>query len=194
MGVGAGTETEGVEGDNLMKSSCKSQDMLPGIASMCEANAIHISFINCEIHIEKGHECIWRLLLVSNDLTTHVCVSYAMKVKGCRGTSSSINVHCTESLWSSQQFQPFRACVAAVGHADFGHSHPASCDPPTGPAHVTVHVMRGVACIPEPVVVRGSSGAELLDLPAGGGRVAGGATRNTQEVELGHDGGDQLFK
>ena len=113
-----------------------------------------------------------------------------MKVKGCRGASSSSNVHCTESLWSSQQFQSFRACVAAVGHVDFGHSHPASCDPPTGPAHVTVHVMRGVACTPEPVVVRGSSGAELLDLPAGGGRVAGGATRNTQEVELGHDGGD----
>ena len=77
--------------------------------------------------------------------------------------------------------------MAAVGHVDFDHSHPASCDPPTGPAHVTVHVVRGVACIPEPVVVRGSSGAELLDLPAGGGRVGGGATRNTQEVELGHN-------
>ena len=188
--VGAGTERRSVIGvvEDFMKSSCKSPDMFPGITSMCEDNAIHISVINCETTIIVVRtECIYSLLLVANDLTTHVCVSYAMKVKGCRGASSSINVHCTESLWSSQQFQSFRACVAAVGHVDFGHSHPASCDPPTGPAHVTVHVMRGVACTPEPVVVRGSSGAELLDLPAGGGRVAGGATRNTHEVELGHD-------
>ena len=172
----------------LMKSSCKSPDMLPGIASVCEANAIHICVLNCETTIiVVSPERIWCLLLVANDLTTHVCVSYTMKVKGCRGTSSSTNVHCTESLWSSQQFQSFRACVAAVGHVDFGHSHPVSCDPPTGPAHVTVHVIRGATCTLEPVVARGSSGVELLDLPAGGGRAAGGATRNTQEVELGHD-------
>ena len=84
--------------------------------------------------------------------------------------------------------------MAAVGHVESGHSHPASCDPPTGPAHVTVHVNRGVTCAPEPVVARGSSGTELLYLLARGSRVAGGASRKTQEVELGHDGGKELFK
>jgi len=31
-----------IEGDDLMNSSCKSPDMLPGIVSMSEANAINI--------------------------------------------------------------------------------------------------------------------------------------------------------
>ena len=64
--------------------------------------------------------------------------------------------------------------MAAVGHVNFGHWHPASCDPPTRPAHITVHVNGGVACTPEPVVARGSSGAELLYLLAGDSRMAGG--------------------
>ena len=78
--------------------------------------------------------------------------------------------------------------MAAVGHVDFGHLHPASCNSPTGPAHVTVHVNRGVTCAPEPVVARGSSGAELLYLLTGDSRVAGGASRKIQEVKLGYDG------
>ena len=45
---------------------------------------------------------------------------------------------------------------------------------------------RGVTCVPEPVVARGSSGAELLYLPAGDSRVAGGVSGKTQEVELSH--------
>ena len=36
VGVGAGTESFGVEGDDLMKSSCKSPDVLPGIVSLYE--------------------------------------------------------------------------------------------------------------------------------------------------------------
>ena len=40
--VGAGTDILTMGCDDLMKSSCKSPDMLPGITSMCEANAIHI--------------------------------------------------------------------------------------------------------------------------------------------------------
>ena len=74
--------------------------------------------------------------------------------------------------------------MATVGHVEFGHSHPASCDPPTGPAHVTVHVNRGVTCAPEPVVARGNSAVEFLYLPAGGRRVVGGASRKTQEMEI----------
>ena len=34
--------------------------------------------------------------------------------------------------------------MVTVPQVIFGHSHPASCDPPTGPAHVTLHVTRGV--------------------------------------------------
>ena len=36
--VGAGTDIMTISGDDLMKSSCKSPDMLPGIASVCETN------------------------------------------------------------------------------------------------------------------------------------------------------------
>ena len=72
--VGAGTDILTIRGDDLMKSSCKSPDMLPGIASVCEANAIHISVINCEITIIVVRtKRIWCLLLVANDLTTHTC-------------------------------------------------------------------------------------------------------------------------
>ena len=159
MDVGAGTESLRVDGGNLMNSSCKSPDVFPGITSMCEANTIHVQVINCGTAIYViGGECIYWPLLVANDLTTRMCVSYAMKVEGCRGAATFINVLCTESLWSGEQFQSFRARVAAVVHVESGHSHPASCDPPTGPAHVTVHVNRGVTCAPEPVVARGSSG------------------------------------
>ena len=77
--------------------------------------------------------------------------------------------------------------MVAVGHVDFDYWHPASCDPPTGPAHVTVHVNRRVTCAPEPVVARGSSGAELLYLTTGDSRVAGGASGNMQVLELCHD-------
>ena len=59
---------------------------------------------------------------------------------------------------------------------------------------MAVHVNRGVTCVPEPVVARGSSGAELFYLLAGGSRVAGGASRKTEMLELGHDGGEELFK
>ena len=134
-----------------------------------------------------GRRHLYSLILVANDLTTRMCVSYAMKVEGGRGAATSINVHCTEFLWSGEQFQSFRARVAAVVHVESGHSHPASCDPPTGPAHVTIHVNRGVTCAPEPVVARGSSGAELLYHLAGGSRVAGGASREMQVLELGFD-------
>ena len=188
MDVGAGTESLRVDGGNLMNSSCKSPDVFPGITSMCEANTIHVQVINCGTAIYViGGECIYWPLLVANDLTTRMCVSYAMKVEGGRGAATSINVHCTEFLWSGEQFQSCRTCVAAVGHVESGHSHPASCDPPTGPAHVTVHVNRRVTCAPEPVIARGSSGVELLYHLAGGSRVAGGASREMQVLELGHD-------
>ena len=52
----------------------------------------------------------------------------------------SINVHCTESPLSSEQFQSCRVCVAAVCHVDLGHTQPASCYPFIlfiGPVHVT---------------------------------------------------------
>ena len=201
MDVGAGTDSLRVDGGNLMKSSCKSPDVFPGIVSMCEANTIHVQVINCQVTIYTvGFECIWWPLLVANDLTTHMCVSYAMEVEGGRGATSCTYVHCTESLWSGEQFQSCRTCVATVGHVESGHSHPVSCDPPTGPAHVTVHVNRRVTCAPEPVVARGSSGVELLYLLAGGSRVAGGASKEIQGhdslnvgitfVQLGHNRGD----
>ena len=58
--VGARTETIGVASDDLVKSSCKSPDMLPRITSMCEANAIHIVVINCDTTIMVvTHKCIW---------------------------------------------------------------------------------------------------------------------------------------
>ena len=57
--VGAGTDIVSV-GVDLMKTSYKSPDMLPGIMSMCETNAIHISVINCETTITVVRpECIW---------------------------------------------------------------------------------------------------------------------------------------
>ena len=88
--VGTGTDTITIGCDDLMNSSYESPDMLPGITSVCEANAIHIVVINCETTIIVVRpECIRCFLLVANDLTTHVCVSYTMKVKGCRGASTS---------------------------------------------------------------------------------------------------------
>ena len=57
--VGAGTETLTMDGGNLMKSSCKSPDVFPWIATMCEANTVHICVINCETTIiVKGMKCI----------------------------------------------------------------------------------------------------------------------------------------
>ena len=73
--VGAGTDSIGMSGEDLVNSNYKSPDMLPGIVSVCEANAIHIIVINCETTINVIRmESIRCLLLVANDLATHVCV------------------------------------------------------------------------------------------------------------------------
>ena len=75
--VGAGTDITTMV--DLIKSSCKSPDVFPGITSMCEANTVHILVINCESTINMiGMEGIWCFLLVANDLATHTCVLYTM--------------------------------------------------------------------------------------------------------------------
>ena len=71
--VGAGADIMTI-GWNLIKSSYKSPYVFPGVMSMCEANTIHIGVIDCETTVAViVPECIWCLLLVANDLTTHVC-------------------------------------------------------------------------------------------------------------------------
>ena len=105
--VGARTYMLTTTSDDLMKSSCKSPDVFPGITSMCEANTFHIVVINCEMTIIVVRpECIWCLLLVANGLTTHVCVSYAMKVEGCRGAATSINILAQSLFGVVSSFSP----------------------------------------------------------------------------------------
>ena len=41
----------------------------------------------------------------------------------------STNVHYTESLLGVEQFKSLRACMVAVGHFYFDHTHPGSGDP-----------------------------------------------------------------
>ena len=170
-----------------MKCCCKGPYVFPGIMSMCEANTIYIIVINCEMTIFIiGPICIWWSLLVTDTLATAMCISYTMKVEGCRGAAMSTNVHCTESLWSGEQFQSFRTCVASVGHVDFGHTQPASCYPFTGPVHVTVHVERRV----HDLYLWASSGRReqwgcSFILPAGRSRVTGDASRKWSWVMMG---------
>ena len=59
--VGAGTKVLGIDCDYLMKCSCESPYVFPGITSMCEANTIYIIVINCEmaIIVNIGPKCIW---------------------------------------------------------------------------------------------------------------------------------------
>ena len=60
MDVGAGTDRLTVGSDDFMNSSYKSPDVCPGIISMCEANTINVSIINCETPINTIRpECIW---------------------------------------------------------------------------------------------------------------------------------------
>ena len=75
--AGAGTDYSSLV--DFISSTYKSPDVFPGITSMCEANTIHILVINCQTTITViGNKCIWCLLLVANDLTTHTCILYTM--------------------------------------------------------------------------------------------------------------------
>ena len=99
VNVGAGTKVLGIDCDYLMKSSCKSPDLFPGITSMSEGNTTHIVVINSDMAIIIiGPKCIWWSLLVACYLATHRCISYTMKVEDGRGAPTFTNVHYTESL------------------------------------------------------------------------------------------------
>ena len=78
----------------------------PGTASMSYTNAINISLINgqCMVMI-IWPKCIWSLLLISNDFSTHLGVFYSLDVEICRRAATSVDVHTTQSFRASQCFK-----------------------------------------------------------------------------------------